>query len=296
MSDLTISVINYKTASLTENCLKSVLNNKWQNKIEVFLVDNASGDGSFEYLKERFPKVNFIKSEKNLGFAGGHNLVLRKLKTPYALLLNSDAEVSDGSLDKIIEFARGNPTFGIVGCKLVDFEGNLQPNGGDLPFGAALINWLFNLESLGIKSPTFHRNEETYYKNPHEVGWISGGFMLIKKEVLDKVGLLNEEYFMYMEDVEFCYRAKKAGFKIMINTEVDIKHLSGGSSRENPQYRQWWGEYLGLIKLYKQYQGTMGGLFVRCLIYLTTILRMLAYALNGKFKTAQTYGKIIANI
>lgn len=295
MDDLVISIINYKTKDLTADCIRSILDKKWNTKFEMVVVDNSSGDGSLEYLKKEFPKVNFIASDKNLGFAGGHNLALKKFSAKYYLLLNSDTLVLDGALDKMVEFLDVNPEIGIAGCKVLGFDGSLQPSGGDLPIGSALINWLFNLEIIGLNKPSFHRVDKDYFEKVHEVGWISGNFMMIKKTLVDKIGLLNDKYFMYFEDVEYCFRAQKAGFKIMINPVVSIKHLSGGSL-DNPRFRQWVGEYQGLMKFYKQNFGSAMAFLVKLMIYKVTILRIIAFALIGKFDFSKTYAKVIVSI
>jgi GT2 family glycosyltransferase len=118
---------------------------------------------------------------------------------------------------------------------------------------------------------------------------------MIKKAVFEKIGFLSEDYFMYMEDVEFCLRAKKQGYKIMNDPEVSIIHLSGGSSK-NPKLRQWLGEYKGLLILYKNYYGIIATFLVRILIYIATILRILAFALIGKYNVSLTYAKVITSI
>lgn len=295
MPDLTISIINFKTKELTAKCLDSILKKDWQTKFEIYVVDNASDDGSVEFLKKNYPKVKFITSKKNLGFAGGHNLVLKQVDTKYTLLLNSDTEISDGVLDKMVEYMDNSLDVGVSSCKILNLNGSLQPNAGDLPFGSSLINWLFNLESFGIKSPSFHRNEKEYYLNIHEVGWVSGNFMLIRKEVFEKIGFLNEKFFMYMEDAEFCMRVRRAGFKIFINPLTSIKHLSGGSL-EDPQYRQWLGESKGLLILYREVFGKIAEISIRLLIYATTLLRIIVFALMGKGGTAVSYAKVIRSL
>ncbi len=292
MLDLTISIINYRTKQLTENCLNSIFSKKWKIKFDVWVVDNDSGDGSLEYLMDRFPKVNFIASKKNLGFAGGHNLVLKKLRSRYALILNSDTIVLDDVLDKMTRFMDRSPDFGIASCKVLGFDGLLQPNGGDLPLGLALLFWQLNLDALG--GPSFHQQNSDYYKKVHEVGWVSGNFMIIRREVLDN-GALNDDYFMYFEDVEFCFKAHKKGFKVMINPEVSIKHLSGGSL-DQPSFRQWLGEYRGLIYFYRHQFGEVSGFSVKIFIIATTVLRIIAFTLIGKFKISQTYAKVLINL
>src|SRR3989344_5860204 len=288
MVDLSISIINYKTKDLATKCLESILNKKWKVDFKIWLIDNNSKDGSVENFKKNYPNVNLIESNKNLGFAGGHNLVLKKTKSRYVLILNSDTEILDQTLDKMVSFMESHPEVGIASCKVLGFDGKLQPNGGDLPLGAALISWLFNFEMI-FKS-SFHRNDPEYYEVVKEVGWVSGNFMLVKSEVFSKVGYLNEEYFMYFEDSEFCYKTKLAGYKIMINPKVSIKHLSGGSL-DDPLYRQWLGEFRGLLIFYKQF-GPFYTLSLRIWIYIAILARILTLALMGKLRYAKTYAKV----
>lgn len=286
-----VSIINFNTRDLTKKCLESILKRKWSEEIQVWVVDNASTDDSVEMIK-KFSEVSLIENHENLGFGIGHNLVFKKVSGDYYLVLNSDCEMEDNVIDKMVEFMEKNPKCGISSCKLLGFNGELQPNAGDLPFGSALVSWLFNFDFLGGKS--FHRNEPLYYENSHEVGWVSGSFMMIREEVVKLVGGFSKDYFMYFEDTEICYRAKKTGFKIMINPKVEIKHLSGGSL-DNPRLRQWSGEYKGLIKFYGRF-GKMAGFSIRLFIYISVLLRIIAYTLVGKFNISKTYGEVIANI
>lgn len=290
-----ISIVSFNTKKLLEDCLLSILNQKFKEDVRVWVVDNASGDGSVEMIKKNFPEVRLIESKKNLGFGAGHNLVFKKTKADYFLVLNSDTIIENGAIEKMVDFMKQNPTCGIAGCKIKGFDGNLQPNGGDLPFGWSLLTWLFNLETFGIKSPSFHRSELKYYNSAHEVGWISGSFMLIRKEVINKIGFFNEKYFMYFEDVEFCQRANEGGFSIMINPRVEISHLSGGSL-DKPQLRQWTGEYRGLIRFYQDKWGALAAIFIKFLIIISTVLRILAFLSLGQKEQAKTYAKVIASL
>lgn len=290
-----VSIVEYNTEQLLKNCLNSILNKKWQNDIEVWVADNASSDNSVKMIKQNFPHVKLIESKKNLGFAGGHNLVLKKAKADYYLILNSDTLLLDDVIDKMVKFMEDNPNCGIASCKVLGFDGHLQPNGGDLPLGLSLLVWLFNLETLGIYKPSFHRNDEDYYQSSHQVGWVSGNFMMIKREVLGKVGFLNDDYFMYFEDVEYCYKTKKIGFGVMIDPRVSIKHLSGGSL-DDPKFRQWSGEFRGLLYFYRKEFGQLSEILLKGLIYFSSILRIIAFILTGKSAYAKTYGKVIATI
>lgn len=288
-----ISIVNYNTEELTKQCLESIFSTKNKNDYEVWVVDNASTDGSVNMIKE-FKRVRLIENNANLGFGAAHNIVLKKADAPYLLILNSDCQVGEDVLDNMVTFMEKNPEAAITSCKILGFDGKLQPSAGDLPLGLALFSWLFNLEVLGINK-SFHRNEPEYYKGVHEVGWVSGNFMLIRSSVIKKIGCFNERFFMYFEDTEYCYRAKKAGYQIMINPEVSIKHLSGGSL-DDPKLRQWGGEYKGLVLFYNQYNGVLAGLFIKILVYISVFLRIIIYGLNGKLNYSNTYAKIIFSI
>lgn len=288
-----ISIVNYNTRDLTSNCINSILSKKWKNDVEIWLVDNASTDGSFEMIRREFPNVKLIKNSSNTGFGAGHNLVLKENEGDYYLVLNSDCKLEDNVIDEMVKFMEKNSDCGISSCKILGFDGKLQPNSGDLPFGWALFSWLFNLDFFGGKS--FHRIDPLYYEKAHEVGWVSGSFMMIKDKVIKKVGLFNENYFMYFEDVEYCFRAKNKGFNIMINPEVKIKHLSGGSL-DNPRFSQWLGEYRGLIRFYKEHYDLLTSLFINAVCYFSIFLRIFTFALLGKFKISLTYGKIVTSI
>ncbi len=289
--NLGISVVSFNRQDLLSKCLSSITEKKWKTKVKIWVVDNASLDGSFEMVKERFPQVNLILAKENFGFAKGQNLALKKINESYLLILNPDTEVLAGSLDKMVDFMEGNPECGISSCRIVDFSDRLQPNAGDLPLGFSLINWLFNLEFIK-NLPNFHRVEDEYYKDIREVGWVSGSFMMVRKNVFEKIGFFDEKYFMYFEDVDLCFRAKNEGFKIMLNPEVTIRHVGGASSKD-PSLSQWRGEFKGLVIFYKLKFGVLAGLFVKILIYISILLRMMAFGLIGKFGVFKTYGKIL---
>lgn len=290
-----LSIVEFNTKDLLKNCLESIFSKKWQNDLKVFVVDNASKDNSVEMVKEKFPKVTIIANEKNLGFGKAHNLIFKKRKADYFVILNSDTEIESSVFDQMVDFMEENKNCGISSCRVMGFDGKLQPNGGDLPFGRALINWLFNLEMIGLRYPSLHRNDEEYYREIHPVGWVSGNFMIIRRESLEKVGGFDERYFMYFEDVDLCYRVKKSGFTIMINPAVSIRHLSGGSL-DNPKLRQWSGEFKGLIKFYESQMGKFAGLVVRLGVYIAILLRIIAFAIKGNLSYSYSYAKVITNI
>lgn len=293
---ITIVILNYNTRNLLDLCIKSIINKKWKYKLNILVVDNNSYDDSVEYIEKHYKQIRIIQNSKNLGFAGGINIGLKTVKTKYILLLNSDTEVKLKSIDKIVDFAE-NKDFAISSCKLLTKDGRFQPNTGDLPFGFAIFFWLSGLDGLPVIGkflPSFHRNDVSFYKNDREVGWVSGTAILIKDEVVQKIGLLDENLFMYTEDTDYCIRAKKAGFKIGWTPKAEIIHLGGGSLKE-PQYRQWLGEFKGLCYLYKKYFGDFAEIFLKIQIYFFIIIRIIWFLVTGKINFSKIYAKILFN-
>lgn len=288
-----VSIVSFNRKDLLEKCLAGVFANKHQNTIEVYVVDNASSDDSVELVKDRFPWVKLIENKENVGFGRAHNQVLSSVNGDFYVLLNPDTVLPSGAIDKMIEFALSEQDCGIVSCRLIYPDGRVQSNGGDLPSGIALMSWLLNLETVGIL-PNFHRSDKGYFSKPHEVGWVGGTFMVIKKEVIEKIGLLDENIFMYFEDTDYCYRARKAGFKIMIDPNLTIEHVGGASSKD-PSFRQWSGEFRGLVYFYKKHYGFLAAFFIRLVSYISILLRILAFVAIGRMNRAVTYAKVVTS-
>lgn len=293
-TQIAVSIVSFNAKDYLEKCLQDLNLQKTSASIEIWVLDNNSQDGATEMVSKKFPKVNLIKSEKNLGFAKGQNEILKKAKADFYLIVNPDTRIPDDAIEKMTDFFNTHPDCGILSCKLVGFDGKLQSNGGDLPFGLPLLSWLFNLESFGIKS-NFHRNDQEFYDSISNVGWVGGTFMMVKKEVFESIGFLNPDYFMYVEDVDFSYRAGLAGYKIMITPEIIIKHKSGASS-DSPKHYQWMSEFRNLTLFYRKNFGLIYSLMVKGLIYLSIFLRMIAFLVIGKGGESRTYAKIITNI
>ena len=289
---IAVSIVSYNTSSLLKKLLENLYSQKNLKGLEVWVVDNNSADDSVEVIKKNFPKVKLIESKKNLGFAGGQNLALKKITAPLTLILNPDTNFELDALSKMTEFMNQNPEIGIASCKITNSSGKLDSNGGDLPFGIALLSWLFNFDAKGI--PSFHRNDEDFFKSKN-VGWVGGTFMWVKKEVFDSIGFFNEDYFMYFEDVELCFKAGQKGFKIGLNPDLKITHISGASSK-NPKLNQWRGEMQGLIKFSFQNSGFLYGLVVGILVRLALLLRVAAFTILGKLNYSGIYLKVLGSI
>jgi len=231
-----IVVLNYNGGHFIKKCLASVFKNDYPN-FEVVVVDNNSTDGSLEMAKSNFSKANFIKNEENLGFAVGNNVGIRfslERMADYICLLNNDAEVEKDFIERLVEALEkpvrsGEPEAGIAGPVVFNGE-NKQ-----VWFSRGKIKWLTMKAIHSVKFET---------KNIYRSDFISGCAMMIKAEVFNEIGLLDEDFFLYWEDVDFCYRAKKAGFKSIIATSAWAYHFE--KSQGNLENKTYWLVVSGL--------------------------------------------------
>lgn len=221
---LTVSIVNFNSGDYLLKCLDSLKKLASEVELEVWVVDNASTDGSLQSAKQKHPKINFIETKKNLGFGKAQNLILKKLKTGYCLILNPDTEIPAGTLSKMLDFMESNKNVGASSCKVLLDNGEIDwASHRGFPTPLASLLYFLGMDSL------YHLSSRPMEK-PHEVDSISGAFFLTRKSVLDKVGLFDEDYFMYGEDLDLCFRIKSAGFKIMYIPEASILHRKGVSS------------------------------------------------------------------
>lgn len=294
MISLSVSIVSFNTKDLLRGILKQLEKQRFDGQIDIWVLDNNSSDNSAEMVESEFPTIHLIKSAINSGFAAGHNQILKKISSDLVLILNPDVKIPSDAISKMVKFILDYPKCAIASCKINYFSGKESSNGGDLPLGLSLLSWLFNLEILGVRT-NFHRDDRDYYTVAHEVGWVSGTLMIARTQVLKKLGYFDENYFMYFEDTQLCYKAKKAGYSIMINPDLTIEHASGASSID-PRFKQWSGEFGGLIKFYENQFGFIASFFVRILVYLVIVLRMIAFSIKGNLAVSKTYGKVLFSI
>lgn len=222
---LSVVILNYNTGDFLLKCLQSLEKNKKEADLDIWVVDNASTDESLSLAKKDFPAFHYIETGKNLGFSGGNNVGLRQVKDKYVLILNPDTEVLPGTLLHLLEYMESHPETGACSPKVELSDGTLDwasHRGFPTPW-ASLKYYFFKDDSL------YHLSKRDFSR-PHEVDSLTGAFILTRKKVLDEVGLFDESYFMYAEDLDLCYRIKKAGYKIIYLPEVKIIHYKGVSS------------------------------------------------------------------
>ena len=235
--DVSIIILNFNTLALTKLCLESLRAMDTKGlQVEVIVCDNASQDGTDKMVKKDFPNVIFIQNGNNVGFAAGNNPGIRRAKGRYIVLLNSDTEVGALAVKTMVKFMDAHPKAGASTCKLVLANGSMDPachRGFPTPWAA--FTYVCKLEKLFPKSRLFGQYHQGYkdLNTIHQVDSISGAFFMVRREVIREVGLLDEEYFMYAEDIDWAYRIKKAGWEIWYNPEVSVLHKKKQSGRAN---------------------------------------------------------------
>jgi len=227
---LSIIIVNWNNKDILEDCLNSIFHTHNVSKYEIIVVDNSSEDGSVKLIKNEFPNVVLLANDENLGFTKANNQAIKIARGNYILLLNNDTVVTNAyCFDRMIELMEKNPQLGILGCKLLYPDGTLQSCGESFPS----VWGIFKSQILFTKTwKRFEKNKQE--DNPFkEVDFICGACLMTGKKILDQVGLFKEEYYMYGEDVEFCYRVHKAGYDIGVLTDESIIHLHSKSTEKN---------------------------------------------------------------
>lgn len=238
--DLSIIILNYNTKKLLRQCLESlVLSIKNQAlKIEIIVVDNGSTDESAEMVKKTIIhntkyNMHLIENQNNLGYAKGNNVGLKEAGGEYVLFLNSDTEIFSGALEKAIDFMKKNPNVGALTPKTLLVSGKIDPDcHRGFPTPWASITYLLGLEKLFPKSRFFGQYHKFYLnlEKNHEIDSGAGAFMMIRREIIENVGKWDESYFFYGEDLDYYYRIKQAGYKVMFYAKPLLSHYKGASS------------------------------------------------------------------
>jgi len=229
MIDLSVIIVNWNTRDLLVRCLNSITQVTQRMKAEVFVVDNRSSDESGRTVKERFSQVILIENETNLGFAGANNQALRRSKGNYLLLLNPDTQVKEEPIQKLISLMDAHPDVGITGVQLLNSDGSKQNSIANFP---SLATELLNKSLLRWLSPGKFPGKEKDYPEPIEVDSVIGACMMVRREALDQVGLLDEDYFLFLEETDWCYRMKRAGWKIYHVPDAEVYHFQGKSAEK----------------------------------------------------------------
>jgi len=267
--DVSIIVVNWNTREITCDCLKSLYEQTQDILFEVVVIDNASIDGSVDMIKNKFPEVFLIENTGNRGFAAANNQGMAIAKGRYVLLLNSDTIILDNAIAKTVSFADEHPEAAVVGCRVLNPDRSLQPTCFMFP---SILNWLIfvtYLYKLFPQSRFFGRERMTWWdrNDTREVDVVTGCFMLVRREAIDQVGAMDEQFLMYAEETDWCYRFMKTGWKNIFYPAAHIIHYGNVSAVKHgadravmrdrsdvwfmfkhwPKWEAWFGIFLKLM-------------------------------------------------
>ena len=297
---VSILIVNWNTRDTLCACLKSVYRETVGMTFEVIVVDNASSDGTAKMVRQKFPSVILIENSENRGFAAANNQGMAIARGKYILLLNSDTIVLDNAIAKTKAFADANPKAAVVGCRVFNPDRSIQPTCLMFPSLLNMVLSVFWLNRLFPKSKFFGRAELTWWdKNKvREVDVVGGCFMLVRREAIEQVGGMDELFFMYSEDVDWCYRFCKVGWKVIYTPSAEIIHLGSESSKQaaTKMILQQRGSKLLFFKKHKGYFAYALGCLLTALFFFPRVpywlIRTLVSSNNERsvhFKRARTY-------
>jgi N-acetylglucosaminyl-diphospho-decaprenol L-rhamnosyltransferase len=276
---LDVTVVSYRCRDLLRDCLASLREHPPQLPISVWVVDNASGDGTVEMVHVEFPEVGLLARAENEGFARATNRALREGSAPYALVLNPDTRMRAGTLDRLLALMAERPEVGIVGCRIERPDGRFDHasrRSFPTPLGA-LAHFLWIGRRVRSGPLAQYRAVEV---DSGPVDAVNGAFMLIRRQALDEVGLFDEGYWMYMEDLDLCYRFKRAGWTTWYEPSVSAVHVKHGTTGRFRSPRLVLAFHYGMFRFYRKHRRAEQNALLNLAVY-AGIGTRLALALVG---------------
>lgn len=280
--DLSIIIVNWNTRHLLRDCLKSVYEQRGNIKFEVIVVDNASTDNSVEMVRSEFPEVIALCNATNRGFAVANNHGIKIACGRYVLLLNSDTIVCDAAVEKIVQYADKHLEAAVVGCQVWENSDTIQITCFRFP---SVVNLLLSASGLAkiFEHNRFLGREWMRWwgrDSERQVDVVSGMFMLVRREAIEEVGVMDEAFFMYFEDTDWCYRFMKAGWKVLFWPGAKIIHVGGGShSSKQTTVEMFIQKQKSMLTFFKKNTRTINYLLARLILMFSCGLRVFIYTI-----------------
>lgn len=291
---LSICIVNYQARQLLRDCLESIYQNPPPGLFECIVVDNHSNDGTQEMLKADFPDVNLIVNPQNLGYTFPMNQALKAANGRYLLQLNPDTLIHPQAFTRMIDFMEKHPDVGICSPKVLNDDGSMQKpcrRGESRPL--AVIGYFTHLGKLFPKNHRLNEYLMSYMDENeiHAVAGVAGSCMLIRREVVDQIGYLDERFFAYQEDADFCFRTRQAGWKVYYYPEAQITHFGGlGGSRVQP-YRSIYEWHRSYFLYYRKNLARDYWFVFNYMYYLVMLLKLAITLLINLFRKEKTAGR-----
>ncbi len=301
--DVSAVIVNWNTKDLTSQCIKSILQGQDRYRTEIILVDNASTDGSAEYFEKEFPEIRLIRNSQNLGFAKANNQGIMASSGRYICLLNSDVVILENCLEKLCDFLSDNPKVGLVGPKLLNADGTIQHSVAGLPTPWNTLCRALALDSIFPKIELFGdylmKYREISETQPVDV--IYGAMWVTTRQALGQVGLLDEQFFIFGEDLDWCKRFHDAGRNIVYLPLAQAIHHGGASSSKAPT-RFHIEKQHSALQYWRKHYGISGQFYFLFVSTLRDVLRMFGYSVSwllcskSREKTKYMVSRAYANL
>jgi N-acetylglucosaminyl-diphospho-decaprenol L-rhamnosyltransferase len=277
---LSVIIVSWNTVEYLDQCLASIHDNPPSLEFEVWVVDNASNDGSAERVRQAYPQVRLLENEQNTGFATANNQAIRNCTGQYVLLLNPDTEVLPGALDTLLRYLDSHPTCGAAGARLLNSDGTLQHS-------------CYRAPTLGRElADLFHLFQWSRYnmavwdlKQSREVDVLLGACIMLRREVLERVGLMDESYFMYSEEVDLCYRVRQAGWSIYWVPDARIVHHGGQSTRQAAP-EMFLQLYRGKLHYFRKNHGWLDAQLYKLILLKASLARLFLMPIGLLFRSS----------
>jgi len=255
MPELSVIYVNWNASDLLQKSLKTLPEAIADIDYDVWVVDNASTDGSAAMVRANFPQVNLIQNSTNTGFASANNQGMKFAKGRYFLLINTDAFAAPGSINQLHKLAEEQPRAGIIGARLVNLDGSFQGSYVDFP---NLLQEFLILSSLGrLFYGSWYPNHSAEAANgPKMVDYVQGACLLVRRQAYEAVGGLDESYFMYAEEVDWCYSMHRAGWEVWYQPSASVTHIGGASSRTRANQRET-DLYVSRVRYFRKNHGLL---------------------------------------
>jgi len=234
MHDISFIIVNWNTRGLLLNCIASIYETIRRLSFEIWLVDNGSSDGSVEAARERFPNIHILENRTNLGFAAANNLALSRMRGRYAVLLNTDTILTEGAVSSLHAFMEAEPEAAIACGQLLNDDGSRQNSIANFP---SLVSLISNETLLRLLFPRRFPSKRQDHQGPIEIDSCIGACIMVRKEAIDRVGFLDERYFFFLEETDWAYRMKRAGWKNCFVPAARIYHTQGMSVKRRADAR-----------------------------------------------------------
>ncbi|KIC19922.1 glycosyltransferase family 2 protein [Leisingera sp. ANG-Vp] len=273
--DLSIVIVNWNTRDLLRDCLQSVEAGRASLKLEILVVDNASSDASAEMVRSEFPGVHLIENRKNLGFAAGNNVALRRAKGRIVMLLNTDTLVHGGVLAEAVAWMDAHPDTGVIGPRVLNSDGSVQPSCSAFPSLKHLT-----MQALGLtRIARWDSYRMTGWDRSSElnVDVISGAAMFVRRKAIEEVGLLDETFFFYGEETDWCHRFASAGWRLVFVPIPEVTHFGGGAvGKLNHRRDVMMTE--GTTRLHRKHGGLAAGMLCFAILCFHNLSRALLWS------------------